>query len=458
MDLNPSNDIQFNNESIYKQPTLEDKFGPPPVRPPRQKVFLTFLSILTLIGVTLIMIITVIKMQNQSTTYKSKAGSDQNLMMSLVAGKTTVKPGETFDVSIVGALAANGYTISAITTGVNYDSSTLNYLSITPGDFFSRATPSGVLSTGLNWKNETSENIEFAIGAMCTNVEPLACYPVKLSGTVMTMHFKAKTSITQSVDSLITINSASTSATKTDNCDPNTTAGMTECTTNVATIAQGNLTIHIVPDAVTTPTLTLTPTSTIIPNLTPTSTVITTPTITLTPSATPTSEPDTVNLTVKVKFDGVTSAKSGAKIYVMFKQGASIVLQPQAVAVTGNTSGIYTGTLNNVTPGTYDIYIKGWAHLSRKTANFTVSTTNTILDISDAAHTLIGGDTVCINPCSNTSWSDNKINILDLGKVLKDYDPIPAVPTTSLADLNLDGKVNILDLGMVLKNYNLEGE
>jgi hypothetical protein len=201
------------------------------------------------------------------------------------------------------------------------------------------------------------------------------------------------------------------------------------------------------------PTVTPSPTITPTPTASPTPTVTPSPTLTPSPTITPTPTPLAVQ--IKVKFDGITDARTGTSLTAIFKQGTVEVVR-RTINMTGNSSGIYTGTVNNVQPGVYDIYLKGWAHVSKKIMAFNLSSINITVDVSQSP--LIGGDIVCLNPCSDQVLLDNIINILDLGKVLKDYDPIPSVPTTSLADINLDGKVNVLDLGMILKNYGVIGQ
>ncbi|HUS52083.1 MAG TPA: dockerin type I domain-containing protein [Candidatus Bathyarchaeia archaeon] len=204
------------------------------------------------------------------------------------------------------------------------------------------------------------------------------------------------------------------------------------------------------PAATSTPTPTPLPTATPTPSPKPTPTPLPTPTPTplpptATPTSTPTQVPNTVNLDFQVKFQGINNQKpvKTAKI-TLKKPGESETAHEETVNFNSNQSGVWSGRIMNISPGTYDLYIKGWAHLQKKFEGITLAEGENSQDFSGTS--LLAGD---IN-------DNNRIEALDLAIVIEHY--WPDTPANSPADFNLDGSVNALDIGLVIENYFLEGD
>jgi len=150
------------------------------------------------------------------------------------------------------------------------------------------------------------------------------------------------------------------------------------------------------------------------------------------------------NLNFKIKFQGITQQKPDKTVRVILKQGGQEKYSFDSLGVSSDQNGAYSGNITGIDPGTYDIYIKGWAHLQRNFADIILAEGENSQDFSGT--NLIAGD---IN-------GDNRINAVDIGIVIDDY--WPNTPADSPADLNLDGKVNAIDIGLVIENYFLEGD
>jgi len=193
------------------------------------------------------------------------------------------------------------------------------------------------------------------------------------------------------------------------------------------------------PTSTTTPLPTPSPTPTSTSTPTPVST--NTPTPTFTPTPTPSPEPEKTQLTVKIKFQGISQTGPNQTARLIFKQQGQEKYRFDKVNVTSSQSGIYSGTITDLNPGTYDIYLKGWAHLQKKFGGVTLNSGENIIDWT--AFPLLAGD----------ANGDNLINIQDFGVLVRDY-----LKTESPADFNLDGMVNIQDFLFIAENYLKEGE
>jgi len=146
-------------------------------------------------------------------------------------------------------------------------------------------------------------------------------------------------------------------------------------------------------------------------------------------------------LNLKLKFQGVSTKKSDKTIKVVLKQAGVEKYRFDPVAVSFNDAGIAQGTIKDIAPGTYDMYIKGWSHLTKKFSGVVVS--STIADMDLTGTVIRTGD----------ATGDDKVNIQDFGILVRDY-----TLTQSPADFDLSGVVNIQDFGYLVSNYTLQGE
>jgi len=192
-------------------------------------------------------------------------------------------------------------------------------------------------------------------------------------------------------------------------------------------------------------TITDTPTGTITPTQTPTPT--STPTPPHTP--TPTTTPNTASLTFKIKFQLITSSRSrklNKNVRVILKQGG-IEKYREVIEVTSDQNAVYSGTLVNITPGTYDILIKGWAHLQKKFQNITLNEGENVMDWSGTP--LIVGDTY------GNDLGDNKIQMEDVTAVIANWiqNSTPVTSTNLRYDLDDNGFIQIEDVTAVIANW-----
>jgi len=162
---------------------------------------------------------------------------------------------------------------------------------------------------------------------------------------------------------------------------------------------------------------------------------------TSTPVFTPTPTPQQAQLSFKIKFQGISSQAPSKNVRVILKQGGVEKYRSDAVIVTSDASGIYSGIITT-TPGTYDVLIKGPAHLQKKFTNITLNPGTNIKDFSS-------------NPLKAGDFDNNNVlNIFDVGAILNRYTSL-SVPVDSLNpfDIDANGVININDISLVLVNY-----
>jgi len=202
----------------------------------------------------------------------------------------------------------------------------------------------------------------------------------------------------------------------------------------------GTVTPTPTPTAIPTPTSTPTPTPTPVPTATPTPI----PTPTGTPTPTPTQAPNTANLTFYVKFQGINTQRPNKTVKITLTKAGNIIATFENEGVGSDENGVYAGKIMNVTPDTYDIFIKGWAHLQKKFEGITLAAGENSQDFSGTE--FLAGD----------ATGDDKINAQDIVILVQDYRP--HTPPNSKADFNLDGIVNAQDVRFIVENYRREGE
>jgi len=187
-----------------------------------------------------------------------------------------------------------------------------------------------------------------------------------------------------------------------------------------------------------TPPITPTPTP---PLISPTPTPTWSPTPTWAP--TPTPVPGKANLTFKVKFQGINEQKPSKSVRVTLQQGIQEIHLFNSVGVNSDQNGVYTGTVTSIDLGTYDVYIKGWAHLQKKFTNVSLSEGENSYNWSGT--TLLAGD---FN-------DDNILDIDDIGLILAIYTQlsVPVNEANRIYDVNADEVVDIFDIALILSNY-----
>ncbi len=206
------------------------------------------------------------------------------------------------------------------------------------------------------------------------------------------------------------------------------------------------------PTAATTPTPTLIATATpsatvpatISPSVTPVPTAQPSATVSTTPLPTSTPTPVPGNLTLFTTFQGITTHKPKQVVIIVLSQGNHMRYSFPNQLGEFSENGVFSTSITGVTPGSYQITLKGWVHLNKALPSYTITSGQNQLDLSSAA--LTPGD---VN-------GDNIINALDLSLILNNY--FPRAMVNSNADLNLDARVNAIDLGLVIEHYFDKGD
>jgi len=148
-------------------------------------------------------------------------------------------------------------------------------------------------------------------------------------------------------------------------------------------------------------------------------------------------------LSLHLKFQGISHQAGGKNVRVILKQGDEEKYRFDSVTVNADANGVYSGTINDITPGTYDVFIKAPAHLQKKFANITLNSGTNTFDWSETP--LKAGD----------FDNNNVLNIADINSLLSKYTALTVPVTTENKNFDVDGNnvININDISLVLANY-----
>jgi len=147
----------------------------------------------------------------------------------------------------------------------------------------------------------------------------------------------------------------------------------------------------------------------------------------------------------KVRLEGINQKRENRKLQVSLRQGEQEKYRFD-VLVIANDEGIYEGVVFNIEPGTYDVFIKGWAHLRRKMGTINISTTLVKNGKDWSGIILKAGDAV----------PNNKVDIYDYNLLVSHFGSrMPA--EGSNADFDLDKDVDIYDYNILVGNFGQSG-
>ncbi|MCL5095917.1 MAG: hypothetical protein M1575_04325 [Patescibacteria group bacterium] len=388
----------------------------------------------------------------QKQDVRKKATANQ-VTASLVTPTTNVNPGGTFTVDVFlkpPAAVEPLLEVTAAAIWVSYPDNLVTLQTVSPGEFFKDANfvsgQTEMMALGLTCTQATDcttytqaskitclngfcQNSDYPLnngagqakiylGASCHISQPTDggswCHPQTLAKRLATLTFQAKSQA--SGQATIGLGQASEVAAKFQTGNVLVTNSLPSSIINISG-----------PTATPTPTVTATPTTTISP--------------TASPTPIPTPEPGKAHLTSKVKFQGINQQRQAKTVRVILKQGDQEKYRFESIDVSSDQNGIYSGTVTNIEPGAYDLFIKGWTHLQKKFAGVVFNQGENTQDWS--GQELLTGD----------ATKDDKINIQDFRILVEDY-----LKSESPADFNLDGKVNIQDFRFLAENYLKEGE
>ncbi len=192
------------------------------------------------------------------------------------------------------------------------------------------------------------------------------------------------------------------------------------------------------------PLPTVTPTPLPTPTQTPTPSPL--PSATPLPTATPTTVP--ANFNFSVKFQGITSLNPSyptKTVNVTLAQG-STVRYNFVVITTGNAAAVYSGNVTgaNIVPDTYDIYVKGPAHMRKKVATGVVLVPGTN-SFTWTATPMVIGDVD----------DNNQLDINDVAAVINSWiiSQTPVSPITKIYDVDDSGFIDIYDAALFVNNW-----
>lgn len=383
-----------------------------------------------------------------------KEASTNQVSLTLTSDQTNLTPGQSFDIKVLVDPPSDGsLKVTAVTAKLTYptDKLTLNGQPVA-GSFFLRNFTSGQTEMLNIMGTDSAGNIAINLGAPCTVAVPWLCYPQTAGGQLFplaTLNFTAKTGVSGAVqinfDTANTLVAALDSNNNPANNNQNVVdpASLNTLSLNITSPSTPTPTPANSPTPTPTPepTATPTPTPTASPTPTPTSTPTPTPGPTATPTPTPIPVPETAILNFSVKLQGISGQGLNKNVKVILKNGQTF----DSVGLTSDAAGIYSGTVSNVAPGTYEVLVKEPTHLQKNFGSVQFVANQTVT--KDWASTLLkAGDLNSDGTIEGTDLS------LLLGKIRQyNFELIPS-GTDEPADLNNDHYVEGTDLSLMLSN------
>lgn len=430
--------------------------------------------IVSIIGMVFLLIIgaglwvTVARFEANRDTRSAASGSDVKL--TLLAAPSTARVGDTVTVLVSINPTVSNYNIAASSVWLTYPTNTLILKQVKPGNFFLKnfnaqsremlcvvyATEGAAIVSESSQCTRESDGatagiVQLSLGAPCTKTEPWKCFTNNTVDTLASYTFEVASGAPAGdakIEFLLSRPDQSSdpknqkpqiAATNfADNTQPVNVVDF-NALSSVSIAIQGNGGPTIVPSrsplgaepsATPRPTRTPTPTGTPIP----------------TPTATSPPESGKVNVTLKLKLEGITDARVYPALSVKLKQNGQDTYTFSNMASTADTTGIFTVVLPNIPMGTYDVFVKPRRHLTKKFEGLDVKMEDSVIILSQTL--ILAGDV--------DATGDDRINALDTAQIIKDYHP--GTPAGSSADLNLDGKVNALDIKYIITNYQKRGD
>ncbi len=152
-----------------------------------------------------------------------------------------------------------------------------------------------------------------------------------------------------------------------------------------------------------------------------------------------------------------SAGNDGTRVVIyVYNPGETAPIQTYSYYDTDN-NGHYTGlALSGVAAGTYDIAVKGYAHL-RKRLNNVILTGGT----NDIDFTFAGADKLlCGDVYVNGSYpdGDNTVNSVDVTYLVSKWAVNDAGVSDERADVDENGQVNSLDMTKTVNNYAVIGD
>lgn len=166
---------------------------------------------------------------------------------------------------------------------------------------------------------------------------------------------------------------------------------------------------------------------------------------------------------------GDVSTNSDVTFYLTVRtadDNDDVILFTQSSLATTNADGSYSIPidLTDISPGTYDIGIKGHQHLTKVLDNVTLSAGQNTLNFTQTDNSASRGSEVLIagdingNGSTPATLGDDVINSVDLSTMLGEFEDDDATGNSVRTNLNQDVIVNSVDLGLLIDNLDEEGD
>lgn len=198
--------------------------------------------------------------------------------------------------------------------------------------------------------------------------------------------------------------------------------------------------------SVTAPTPTPSSSPSVTPTIaTPTPTDIPRPTPTQTTQITPTPMIGGANLTVRLRFQGVSEGGRAAMVEIHLVGDNPDLGVIREVWFTPDGSGFYTGTIENISSlvpvgNVYTVFAKKEGYLRKRLAAIELVSGNNILNAQEVE--LLAGDLV----------NNGVVDLFDFNRFVEHFGP--RMPQGgSPADFDLDGDVDLFDYNLFVPNY-----
>jgi len=152
-----------------------------------------------------------------------------------------------------------------------------------------------------------------------------------------------------------------------------------------------------------------------------------------------------------------STGNDGTRVLIyVYTPGGTVPIQTYSYYDTDN-NGNYTGlALTGMSPGTYDIAVKGYAHLRKRLNNVTLTGGANNIDF-----TFAGSDRLlCGDVYVNGSYpdGDNMVNSVDVTYLVSKWAVNDAGVSDERADVDENGQVNSLDMTKTVNNYAVVGD
>ncbi|MBU0646404.1 hypothetical protein KJ611_02935 [Patescibacteria group bacterium] len=144
-----------------------------------------------------------------------------------------------------------------------------------------------------------------------------------------------------------------------------------------------------------------------------------------------------------------------------------VVLFTQVDLATTDVAGVYAAPaipLTGLTPGTYDIGLKGQQHLTRVLNDIVLVAGNNVLNFSQPDNSAPRGDQVLLTGDVNDAGTDpatlgdDVVNSVDISTLLVNIDDDDVTGNAIRANLNQDIVVNSVDLSWMIGNLDGVGD